>query len=403
MEDNRAFLEALDQVEKEKDISKDVLIEAIENSLLAASKNQFGTSDNIRVKVDRKSGEINVIAEKIVSENVETPAEQISFADAKVLYPKRDFVYGDMCEVVITPKEFGRISVGKAKQAVVQKVREEERKALYTYYADQIKELVVGAVTRYVGRNIAVTLDKTEAILAENEQVRGEKFRVHERAKFYVLDVHDTPKGPRINISRTHPELVKKLFETEVTEVKDGIVEVRAIAREAGARTKMAVSSNDPNVDPVGACVGYNGSRVNAVVDELRGEKIDIIHWDDDIAVLIKNALSPAKVVSVEITESERSALVVVPNNQLSLAIGREGQNARLAAKLTGFKIDIKSEEQAGFEDNFFMGFGAEDEGAESIGAWKSTDDNSFIDLSGLDKLLSKTRDAESDKKKKKK
>ena len=250
--------------------------------------------------------------------------------------------------VEVTPKNFGRIAAQKAKQVVVQKIREEERKVLYDQFSGKARDVVTGVVQRYVGRNISINLGKADALLTEKEQIKTEVFRPTERIKLYVLEVTNTPKGPKIVVSRTHPELVKRLFEAEVTEVKDGIVEIKAISREAGARTKMAVSSNDPNVDPTGACVGMNGARVNAIVDELRGEKIDIINWSDDPAILIKNALGPAKVLSVDVYDDEKSARVIVPDNQLSLAIGKEGQNARLAAKLTGYKIDIKSESQAG-------------------------------------------------------
>ena len=254
---------------------------------------------------------------------------------------------GDIVHVEIVPKNFGRIAAQKAKQVVVQKIREEERKSLYNEYYGREKDIVTGVVQRYNGKNISVNLGKVDAVLTENEQVKGEVFKPTDRIKLYIVEVKNTTKGPKVTVSRTHPELVKRLFEAEVTEVRDGTVEIKSIAREAGSRTKIAVSSNNPNVDPVGACVGMNGARVNAIVDELRGEKIDIINWSEDPAVLIENALSPAKVVSVDVDPEEKSAAVVVPDYQLSLAIGKEGQNARLAAKLTGYKIDIKSESQA--------------------------------------------------------
>lgn len=348
MEGNKDLIEALNQIEKEKDISKDILLEAMENSLVAACKNHYGKADNIKVNIDRVTGAVSVYAERQVVEEVEDPVMQISLADARMKFPKKKYELGDIVPVEVTPKNFGRIAAQKAKQVVVQKIREEERKVLYNQYYGKEKDIVTGIVQRYVGGNVSINLGKVDAVLTESEQIRGEVFRPTERIKLYVLEVKDTTKGPRITVSRTHPELVKRLFEAEVTEVKDGIVEIRSIAREAGARTKMAVSTNDPNVDPVGACVGFNGARVNAIVNELRGEKIDIINWDDDPTKLIENALSPAKVISVEVNEEEKSAKVIVPNYQLSLAIGREGQNARLAAKLTGYKIDIKSEEQAG-------------------------------------------------------
>lgn len=343
--DGKELIEALNQIEKEKEISKDILLEAIENSLVAACKNQYGKADNIKVYMDRETGKVTVYAEKEVVEEVTDPVTQISVAEAILRYSKSQI--GDIVQVEVTPKNFGRIAAQKAKQVVVQKIREEERKALFNQYFTKEKDIVTGVVQRYVGGNISINLGKVDAILTENEQVKTERFRPTERIKLYVLEVKDTTKGPKITVSRTHPELVKRLFEAEVTEVKDGTVEIKSISREAGSRTKMAVATNDPDVDPVGACVGLNGARVNAIVNELRGEKIDIINWSDNPAILIENALSPAKVVEVTVNEEEKSAKVIVPDYQLSLAIGKEGQNARLAARLTGFKIDIKSESQA--------------------------------------------------------
>ncbi len=341
---NSELIDALNQIEKEKDISKEILLEAIENSLVAACKNHFGKADNIRVNIDRENGEVTVYAEKEIVEEVTDKVTQISEAEAILRFPKNNL--GDIVHVEVTPKNFGRIAAQKAKQVVVQKIREEERKVLFNQYYGKEKDIVTGIVQRYVGNNVSINLGKVDAVLTENEQVRGERFKPTDRIKLYVLEVKDTTKGPRITVSRTHPELVKRLFEAEVTEVKDGTVEIKSISREAGSRTKMAVYSNDPNVDPVGACVGLNGARVNAIVNELRGEKIDIINWNDDPAILIENALSPAKVVSVDVDVEEKTANVVVPDYQLSLAIGKEGQNARLAARLTGYKIDIKSESQ---------------------------------------------------------
>lgn len=340
----KELIEALNQIEKEKDISKDILLEALENSLVAACKNNYGRADNIKVNIDRETGTVNVYAMKEVVEEVTDPIIQISLAQAKMKDVKSEI--GDVIAMEVTPKNFGRIAAQKAKQVVVQKIREEERKVLYTQYSAKEKDIVTGIVQRYVGNNVSINLGKVDAILTENEQVRGEVFRPTDRIKLYVLEVKDTPKGPRITVSRTHPELVKRLFEAEVTEIQDGTVEIKSIAREAGSRTKMAVWSNNPDVDAVGACVGLNGARVNAIVHELRNEKIDIINWNSDPARLIENALSPAKVISVDVEEFEKSARVIVPDYQLSLAIGKEGQNARLAAKLTGYKIDIKSESQ---------------------------------------------------------
>ena len=342
---NKELLEALNILEKENNISKDTLLEAIENSLLTACKNHFGKADNVKVSMNRDTCDFSVYAEKEVVEEVEDPLLQISLAEAKMTDPKYDV--GDIVQCPIDSKKFGRIATQNAKNVILQKIREEGRKALYNDWYCQEKEVVTGIVQRYLGKNISINLGKVDAILNEAEMVKGEVFKATERIKVYVLEVKDTPKGPRISVSRTHPDLVKRLFESEVAEVKDGTVEMKAIAREAGSRTKIAVKSNDQNVDPVGACVGLNGARVNAIVNELRGEKIDIINWDDNPAYLIENALSPAKVICVVADEDSKEAQVIVPDYQLSLAIGKEGQNARLAARLTGYKIDIKSETQA--------------------------------------------------------
>lgn len=344
MNSNKELIDALNQIEKEKDISKEILLETMENSLVAACKNHFGKADNIKVNINRDTGAVNVYAEREIVETVEDPVLQISIEEAKLKFPR--FELGDIVNVEVTPKNFGRIAAQKAKQVVVQKIREEERKVLFNQYYTKEKDVVTGIVQRYVGNNVSINLGKVDAVLTENEQVRTERFRPTERIKLYVLEVKDTTKGPKISVSRTHPELVKRLFEAEVTEVKDGTVEIKSISREAGSRTKMAVYSNNQDVDPVGACVGLNGARVNAIVNELRGEKIDIINWSENPAALIENALSPAKVILVDVDENEKSARVIVPDYQLSLAIGKEGQNARLAARLTGYKIDIKSESQ---------------------------------------------------------
>ena len=342
---NNELMEALNVLEKEKDISKDTLLEAIENSLLTACKTHFGKIDNIKAHVDRETGDFEVYAELTVVEEVEDPSTQISLDDARAINPQ--YHLGDIVRKEIRSKEFGRIATQNAKNVILQKIREEERKSLYNQFSGMEREVVTGVVQRYFGKNISINLGKCDAILSENEQIKGETFKPNERIKVYILEVKDTTKGPRILVSRTHPELVKRLFEAEVAEVKDGTVEIKSIAREAGSRTKMAVASNDPNVDPVGACVGVNGSRVGAIVEELRGEKIDIINWSDNSAILIENALSPAKVICVVADDDEKTAQVIVPDYQLSLAIGKEGQNARLAARLTGYKIDIKSETQA--------------------------------------------------------
>ena len=342
---NNELLEALNILEQEKNISKDTLLEAIENSLVTACKNHFGSSDNVKVSIDPETCEFHVFQEKTVVETVEDPVEQISLVNAKMINSKYEI--GDVVNIEVQSKEFGRIATQNAKNVILQKIREEERKVLYDQYYSMEKDVVTGVVQRYVGRNVSINLGRVDAILTENEQVKGEVFQPTERIKVYILEVKATSKGPKVLVSRTHPELVKRLFESEVAEVREGIVEIKAIAREAGSRTKIAVWSNDPDVDPVGACVGMNGARVNAIVGELRGEKIDIITWNENPAMMIENALSPAKVISVIADAEEKSAKVVVPDYQLSLAIGKEGQNARLAARLTGFKIDIKSETQA--------------------------------------------------------
>ncbi len=342
---NTELLEALEILEREKDISKETLLEAIENSLLTACKNHFGKADNVKVNIDPQTCQFSVYAEKTVVEQVEDEVMEISLSNAKMMDSKYEL--GDIVNVEIKSKEFGRIATQNAKNVILQKIREEERKVLYNQYYGKERDVVTGVVQRYFGRNVSINLGKVDAILNENEMVKGEVFKPTERIKVYILEVKDTTKGPRILVSRTHPELVKRLFESEVTEVRDGTVEIKCIAREAGSRTKIAVWSNDPDVDPVGACVGMNGARVNAIVSELRGEKIDIINWSENPAILIENALSPAKVVAVLADPEDKTAKVVVPDYQLSLAIGKEGQNARLAARLTGFKIDIKSETQA--------------------------------------------------------
>lgn len=345
MSSNNELLEALNVIEKEKSIPKETLLEAIENSLLTACKNHFGKSDNIKVNINPETCEYHVFQEKTVVEVVSDPCTEISLANAKMEDSK--YEVGDIVNIEVKSKEFGHIATQNAKNVILQKIREEERKVLYSEYYSMEKDVVTGVVQRYVGKNISINLGKVDAMLTENEQVKNEVFQPTERIKVYILEVKSTPKGPKVLVSRTHPELVKRLFESEVTEVKDGIVEIKSIAREAGSRTKIAVWSNDEDVDPVGACVGMNGARVNAIVNELRGEKIDIINWNENPAMLIENALSPAKVISVIADDEEKTAKVVVPDYQLSLAIGKEGQNARLAARLTGFKIDIKSETQA--------------------------------------------------------
>ena len=368
---NKELMEALDILEKEKEISKETLFEAIENSLLTACKNHFGKADNIKVEINRETCDFVCYAEKEVVEtidDVEDELMQICLENAQELSVKAQT--GDMLNVEIKSREFGRIATQNAKNVILQKIREEERTVIYSQYLEKEKDVVTGVVQRYVGKNISINMGKADAMLNETEQVKGEMFLPTERIKVYVLEVKNTPKGPRINVSRTHPELVKRLFESEVTEIRDGTVEIKSIAREAGSRTKLAVWSHNPNVDAVGACVGFNGARVNAIVEELRGEKIDIVSWDENPGNLIQNALSPAKIVAVFADPDEKTAKVVVPDYQLSLAIGKEGQNARLAARLTGFKIDIKSETQAkdapGFRYEDYLDYDDDEEDYDS-------------------------------------
>ncbi len=345
---NTELKDAIEALEKEKNIMRETLFEAIENALLTACKNNFGKVDNIKVWVDRDTFEYFCVAEKEVVEtkdDVEDDLLQIPLEEAVKIKPA--IQVGDKIDVKINSQSFGRIATQIAKNVILQRIREEERSAIYDYYFSKQKSIVTGIVQRINGGSISVNLGRAEGLLNEKETVPGENLKPQDRIKVYVIDVRKTQRGPRILVSRTHPELVKKLFEQEVTEIQEGVVEIKSIAREPGSRTKIAVYSNDPRVDAVGACVGVNGIRVNNIVEELRGEKIDIINWDENPGNLIQNALSPAKIVAVFADPEEKTAKVVVPDYQLSLAIGREGQNARLAAKLTGYKIDIKSETQA--------------------------------------------------------
>ncbi len=345
---NSELMEILDVLERERDISKAAIIEAIKNSLVTACRNHFKSADNINVDFNEETCEMHVIATKEVIEladDVMDPAIEISLDDAKLI--KEDAKPGDFVEVEINSKEFGRIATQNAKNVITQKIREEERNVVYNQFLEKKRDVITGTVQRRVGRGYSINLGKTDALLPDSEIVPGERLKQGGRIKVFVIDVINTNKGAKITVSRSHPELVKRLFEAEVTEIKDGTVEIMNIAREPGSRTKMAVRSNNPNVDPVGACVGVNGSRVNAIVSELFGEKIDIINYSDNPGELIQNALSPAKIVNVFADPDAQTANVVVPDSQLSLAIGKAGQNARLAAKLTNYKIDIKSETQA--------------------------------------------------------
>ena len=311
---NKELMGALDELERDKNISKETLLDAIEQSLIQAYKNHFGKADNVHVTINRETGDFSVFADRTVVEFVDDPAEEISLVEAQKQNTNAEI--GDIIKVPIHSDKFGRIATQNAKNVILQKIREEERKVLFDQYHGNEKEVVTGIVQRVVGHNVSVNLGKADAILGENEQVKGETFRPNERIKVYIVEVKDTTKGPRISVSRTHPDLVKRLFEEEVSEVHDGTVEIKAIAREAGSRTKIAVKSNDASVDPVGACVGVNGARVNAIGNELRGEKIDIINWDENPAYLIENALSPAKVICVVADEEAKEAQVIVPDYQ---------------------------------------------------------------------------------------
>ena len=379
---NTELKEAIDLLEKEKGISKASLLDSIEQSLMTACKSHFVKNDNIIVRIDPETCEYSVTAEKEVVEDeahIVDSTLQVTLEEARLTDPH--VMAGDIITMDINSRAFGRIATMNAKNIILQRIREEERNAVFNQYNSKIKEVVSGVVQRMQGKSYCINLGKADALLNENEQVKTERFQPTERVKVYVIDVKNSTKGPKILVSRTHPDLVRKLFEEEVSEVRDGTVEIKGISREPGSRTKMSVWSNDPDVDPVGACVGMNGSRVGAVVSELRGEKIDIIAWDENPAVLIENALSPAKVITVGADPDERSAKVIVPDYQLSLAIGKEGQNARLAARLTGYKIDIKSETQAresgDFDDLYLDDF-------DENGVYYEEGEENYYDESGL-------------------
>ena len=342
------FLEALKELAREKGVEEEVLFDAIEAALISAYKRNFGSAQNVRVVLDRTTGAYHVYAIKTVVETVEDDVQEISLAQARTIRP--DYEVDDVLEIEVTPANFGRIAAQTAKQVVVQRVREAERGIIYEEFMSREGDIMTGLVSRVENRNVFIDLGKTEAVLTPTEQIAGETYEHGDRIKAYIVEVKKTSKGPQIVVSRTHPGLLKRLFELEVPEIQEGIVEIKSVAREPGMRSKIAVYSKDDDVDPVGSCVGHKGMRVQAVVDELGSEKIDIVKWNEDSAKFIANALSPAKVVSVAVNEDEKVSRVVVPDYQLSLAIGKEGQNARLAAKLTGWKIDIKSESQAADE-----------------------------------------------------
>ena len=375
--DSKEFLNALELVAKEKGIDKEIIFEAIEASLVSACKKHFGSSQNIKVDMNRETGEVKCFTQKTIVEVVEDPQLEMSLDMARIANP--NYVVGDIVDIEVTPKNFGRISAQTAKQVVVQKFREAEREILFNQYITKEREVVTAVVQRKERRNVIVQMGKIDAVLAANEQIPGETYDFMDRVKVYVLEVKQTTKGPQIFVSRTHPELVKRLFEQEVPEVHDGTVEIKSIAREAGSRTKIAVYSKNENVDALGACVGQNGYRVNVIVSEQGGEKIDVINWSEDPREFIAAALSPSKVLEVKLNEAEQSAKIVVPDHQLSLAIGKEGQNARLSAKLTGWRIDIKSETQAR-ETNFLADEEPVAEEAEVVEAAEEMDALEAID-----------------------
>ena len=342
---NADFILAIQELGKEKGIEPELLFQAVEEALVTAYKKNFGSNQNVKVEMNKETGEFHVFAIRTVVDKEELEDNEISLADAKEIDAR--YEVEDIVEIEVTPKNFGRIAAQNAKQVVVQRIREAERGMVYERFQSREQDIVTGIIQRMENKNVYIDLGKVEAVLSVNEQIPGEIYQYHERMKTYIIEVKRTNKGPQIMVSRTHPGLLKRLFELEVPEISDGVVEIKSVAREPGMRSKISVYTQDENIDPVGACVGHKGMRVQTIVNELRGEKIDIVTWDENPAILIQNALSPAKVISVIADGDEKTAKVVVPDYQLSLAIGKEGQNARLAARLTGFKIDIKSETQA--------------------------------------------------------
>ena len=341
---NEDFIQALHEIEKEKGISKDIIFEALESALISSYKKNFGSAQNVMVDIDKNTGETKVYALKNIVDEIENEHLEIGLDDAKKIDSK--YLVGDILQIEITPKNFGRIAAQTAKQVVIQRIKDAERDVIYDEFINRENEIITGMIQRISKNNVFIDLGKTEGILPPSEQIENEEYHQSDRLKLLILEVKKTTKGPQVTLSRSHPGLVKRLFELEVPEINNGIVEIFSVARESGSRTKIAVYSKDSDVDPLGACVGFKGSRVKAIVDELKGEKIDIVIWSKDIGEFIANSLSPSKVIKVDVNENEKSAIVVVPDYQLSLAIGKEGQNARLAAKLTNWKIDIKSESQ---------------------------------------------------------
>lgn len=386
---NLDFLNALEDIESDKGISKEVLLEAIEVALLSAYKKDFGSKENVSVEIDDEAGAVKVFSRKKVVEEVTNEHYEINLEKAKEI--DSSIEVGDYVDVEVTPENFGRIAAQTAKQVVMQRIREAERDVLYEEYKRKEGEIITGTIQRFHKDNVLIDMGKTEALLPVSEQMPNEEYRVGSRLKLYVVEVSSTTKGPRILVSRTHPALLKRLFEVEVPEIFDGIVEIRSVAREAGFRSKVAVSSYDSKVDPVGACVGPQGMRVKSVVEQLNGEKIDIVQYNENPKQFVSNALNPAEVVEVMLDEEQQSATVVVPDFQLSLAIGKEGQNARLAAKLTGWKIDIKKESE--FEED--------DEESEDViesenMSEETAEDNTVdVEIEEDSKLEEKTEDTE--------
>ena len=346
---NADFISAIQELGKEKGIEPELLYQAVEDALVAAYKKNSNTNQNVRVDMNKETGEIHVYAQRTVVEGVPVDETEMTVQEAQAIDPR--YLAGDIVETEVTPKNFGRIAAQNAKQVVVQRIREAERGQVYERFQSRNQDIVTGIIERQENKNVYIDLGKVEAVLTPNEQIPGEIYQYHDRMKTFIVEVKRSAKGPQIVVSRTHPGLLKRLFELEVPEIHDGIVEIKSVAREPGMRSKISVYTADENVDPVGACVGHKGMRVQTIVNELRGEKIDIVKYSEDPAQYVANALSPAKVVSTNINEVEKICRVVVPDYQLSLAIGKEGQNARLAAKLTGWKIDIKSESQAKEEE----------------------------------------------------
>ena len=346
---NADFISAIQELGKEKGIEPELLYQAVEDALVAAYKKNSNTNQNVRVDMNKETGEIHVYAQRTVVEGVPVDETEMTVQEAQAIDPR--YLAGDIVETEVTPKNFGRIAAQNAKQVVVQRIREAERGQVYERFQSRNQDIVTGIIERQENKNVYIDLGKVEAVLTPNEQIPGEIYQYHDRMKTFIVEVKRSAKGPQIVVSRTHPGLLKRLFELEVPEIHDGIVEIKSVAREPGMRSKISVYTADENVDPVGACVGHKGMRVQTIVNELRGEKIDIVKYSEDPAQYVANALSPAKVVTTNVNEAEKICRVVVPDYQLSLAIGKEGQNARLAAKLTGWKIDIKSESQAKEEE----------------------------------------------------